>query len=84
MKLHENVPASHQQIALWGSAFAFTVCFAVWTIFSIIGIQIIDGILDRIEGFIGIQVMDRSVSSPSQNGLSVDDRHIDGRKWCIR
>ncbi len=26
--------------ALWGSTFAFTVCFAVWTIFSIIGIQI--------------------------------------------
>ena len=40
MKLHEGVKTSHQQIALWGSAFAFTVCFAVWTIFSIIGIQI--------------------------------------------
>ena len=26
--------------ALWFSTFAFTVCFAVWTIFSIIGIQI--------------------------------------------
>lgn len=26
--------------ALWMSTFAFTVCFAVWTIFSIIGIQI--------------------------------------------
>ena len=40
MKLHEGVKTSHQQVALWGSAFAFTVCFAVWTIFSIIGIQI--------------------------------------------
>ena len=29
-----------QNLALWGSTFAFTVCFAVWTIFSIIGIQI--------------------------------------------
>ena len=28
------------QIALWMSTFAFTVCFAVWTIFSIIGVQI--------------------------------------------
>ena len=26
--------------ALWLSTIAFTVCFAVWTIFSIIGIQI--------------------------------------------
>ena len=26
--------------ALWLSTFAFTVCFAVWTIFSIIGVQI--------------------------------------------
>ncbi|MBK6350662.1 MAG: NarK/NasA family nitrate transporter [Proteobacteria bacterium] len=40
MKLHESVKTSHQQVALWGSAFAFTVCFAVWTIFSIIDIQI--------------------------------------------
>jgi NNP family nitrate/nitrite transporter-like MFS transporter len=40
MKMHENAKASHQQVALWGSAIAFTVCFAVWTIFSIIGIQI--------------------------------------------
>lgn len=28
------------QRAMWLSTFAFTVCFAVWTIFSIIGIQI--------------------------------------------
>ena len=34
-------PSSGQQnLALWGSTFAFTVCFAVWTIFSIIGVQI--------------------------------------------
>ena len=26
--------------ALWVSTIAFTVCFAVWTIFSIIGMQI--------------------------------------------
>ena len=29
-----------QQRALWASTIAFTVCFAVWTIFSIIGVQI--------------------------------------------
>lgn len=29
-----------QARALWLSTFAFTVCFAVWTIFSIIGVQI--------------------------------------------
>lgn len=32
--------ASAQGRALWLSTVAFTVCFAVWTIFSIIGIQI--------------------------------------------
>jgi hypothetical protein len=31
---------SGQQSALWLSTIAFTVCFAVWTIFSIIGVQI--------------------------------------------
>ncbi|HPE81976.1 MAG: NarK/NasA family nitrate transporter [Xanthomonadales bacterium] len=31
---------AQQQRAMWLSTFAFTVCFAVWTIFSIIGIQI--------------------------------------------
>lgn len=31
---------AQQQRALWLGTFAFTVCFAVWTIFSIIGIQI--------------------------------------------
>ena len=31
---------AQQQRALWLSTFAFTVCFAVWTIFSIIGIRI--------------------------------------------
>ena len=30
----------HRGRALWVSTFAFTICFAVWTIFSIIGIQI--------------------------------------------
>ena len=32
--------AGQQQRALWLTTFAFTVCFAVWMIFSIIGIQI--------------------------------------------
>lgn len=32
--------SSDQSRALWASTAAFTVCFAVWTIFSIIGIQI--------------------------------------------
>lgn len=35
-----GVTRAQQQVALWGSTFAFTVCFAVWTIFSIIGVQI--------------------------------------------
>lgn len=38
----EDVPASKAQRnrALWLSTLAFTVCFAAWTIFSIIGVQI--------------------------------------------
>ena len=32
--------SSDQSCALWLSTIAFTVCFAVWTVFSIIGIQI--------------------------------------------
>ncbi|WP_367345939.1 nitrate/nitrite transporter [Stenotrophomonas bentonitica] len=35
-----SVSRGEQQRALWISTFAFTVCFAVWMIFSIIGIQI--------------------------------------------
>lgn len=35
-----HVDPARQQRALWMSTAAFTVCFAVWTIFSIIGIQI--------------------------------------------
>ncbi|MFO1087995.1 MAG: MFS transporter [Hyphomicrobiales bacterium] len=34
------VAHADQSRALWMSTFAFTVCFAVWTIFAIIGIQI--------------------------------------------
>ena len=38
------MPAAHsdpaQKRALWLSTIAFTVCFAVWTIFAIIGVQI--------------------------------------------
>ncbi|MGV3635070.1 MAG: nitrate/nitrite transporter [Pseudorhodoplanes sp.] len=37
-KVHANPEG--QSAALWMSTIAFTVCFAVWTIFSIIGIQI--------------------------------------------
>ena len=35
-----QVSSARQQRALWLSTFAFTTCFAVWMIFSIIGIQI--------------------------------------------
>jgi MFS transporter, NNP family, nitrate/nitrite transporter len=37
--MQTSVPAG-QDRALWASTFAFTMCFAVWTIFSIIGVQI--------------------------------------------
>lgn len=40
MNAVSSVSRGQQQFALWGSSFAFTVCFAVWTIFSIIGVQI--------------------------------------------
>lgn len=36
----EGVTRSDQYRALGLSTFAFTVCFAVWTIFSIIGVRI--------------------------------------------
>lgn len=35
-----SINPSDQRRALWFSTLAFTVCFAVWTIFAIIGIQI--------------------------------------------
>ncbi|WP_096704686.1 nitrate/nitrite transporter [Magnetospirillum sp. 15-1] len=35
-----QVSKGEQRLALWSSTLAFTVCFAVWTIFSILGIQI--------------------------------------------
>ena len=35
-----STSGSEQGRALWLSTIAFTVCFAVWTIFSIIGVQI--------------------------------------------
>ena len=40
MSALESVSRGDQQRALWLSTFAFTVCFAVWTIFSIIGVKI--------------------------------------------
>ena len=35
-----RVSTGQQHRALWASTIAFTICFAVWTIFSIIGIEI--------------------------------------------
>ena len=35
-------PAKGANQALWYSTIAFTVCFAVWTIFSIIGLGVKD------------------------------------------
>ncbi len=40
MSTLESVRPADRQRALWASTFAFTACFAVWTIFSIIGVQI--------------------------------------------
>ena len=38
--MHDHEASGGQGRALWFSTVAFTVCFAVWTIFSIIGVQI--------------------------------------------
>jgi NNP family nitrate/nitrite transporter-like MFS transporter len=40
MTLSTNITSGQKNRALWSSTIAFTICFAVWTIFSIIGIQI--------------------------------------------
>jgi NNP family nitrate/nitrite transporter-like MFS transporter len=40
MQVQTHSAPEGQSAALWMSTIAFTVCFAVWTIFSIIGIQI--------------------------------------------
>ncbi|MEI7997273.1 MAG: MFS transporter, partial [Methylococcaceae bacterium] len=40
MSIPNNVTSEQQSRALWLSTVAFTTCFAVWTIFSIIGLQI--------------------------------------------
>ena len=40
MSIVDKVTTSQQSRALWLSTIAFTTCFAVWTIFSIIGLQI--------------------------------------------
>ena len=40
MPLQQTVSSGQQNRALGLSTFAFTICFAVWTIFAIIGIQI--------------------------------------------
>lgn len=36
----QPLSAGEPAVALWMSTFAFTICFAVWTIFAIIGIRI--------------------------------------------
>ena len=40
MSAQQDGGAAEKSTALWMSTVAFTVCFAVWTIFSIIGVQI--------------------------------------------
>ncbi|MBV2209390.1 MAG: NarK/NasA family nitrate transporter [Thermomonas sp.] len=40
MQDFSSISPARQQRALWLSTFAFTTCFAIWMIFSIIGIQI--------------------------------------------
>ena len=40
MQTLSETPQKGAGAALWMSTFAFTACFAVWTIFSIIGVQI--------------------------------------------
>ncbi|MCG3202819.1 MAG: hypothetical protein NFCOHLIN_02705 [Gammaproteobacteria bacterium] len=40
MQNSPGTDSGRQQRALWMSTAAFTICFAVWTIFSIIGIQV--------------------------------------------
>ena len=40
METHIPVSKGEQGRALWLSTIAFTACFAVWTIFSIIGVRI--------------------------------------------
>ena len=40
MQTKSAIGVAGQSRALWMSTIAFTVCFAVWTIFAIIGIQI--------------------------------------------
>ena len=40
MQSRTDIPVTGRATALWTSMIAFTVCFAVWTIFSIIGVQI--------------------------------------------
>ena len=42
MRPSADVPAEGAGTALWASTAAFTTCFAVWTIFSIIGLGIKD------------------------------------------
>lgn len=39
---HDTQQTAEQSRALWMSTISFTVCFAVWTIFSIIGVRIKD------------------------------------------
>jgi NNP family nitrate/nitrite transporter-like MFS transporter len=64
MELAE-IPKSKQLNALGFSTFAFTICFAVWTIFSIIGIQLKEdlGLNDSQFGLlIGTPILTGSIS----------------------
>ena len=67
----------HQGRALWLSTIAFTICFAVWTIFSIIGIRIKQelGLNDTQFGLL--------VGTPILSGslIRLAARHLDRSIW---
>ena len=68
---------AHQGRALWLSTIAFTICFAVWTIFSIIGIRIKQelGLNDTQFGLL--------VGTPILSGslIRLVARHLDRSVW---
>src|SRR6516164_10132019 len=58
-------PRPDEARALWVSTIAFTVCFAVWTIFSIIGVRIAKdlGLSDTQFGFlVGTPILSGAIS----------------------
>src|ERR1035441_187229 len=63
--------------ALWMSTIAFTVCFAVWTIFAIIGVQIKDqlGLNETQFGLlVGTPILTGSLARCIQHEID----HLDG------